>query len=202
MNKTLIQYQTHYVLTNKNSLTEINHQLRKIETPHPNNREQRITQKQKIDFENLKRIMNEQMTTFAINKKHSIENNQDGNEKINHVLTYIPIKIITDLNELINAGAKLVCEKIEVSLKNTNKNSKPGWEIRLEMQIKKKTTNTDKNDITKEKRWNMGQKEKRNTRKNNNTSWGNKTRNTGERSNVIKIPTKGETIQNRTFQNN
>ena len=41
-----------------------------------------------------------------------------------------------DLNELINAGAKLVCEKIGVLLKKTNRNSKPGWEIRLEMKIK------------------------------------------------------------------
>ena len=61
-------------------------------------------------------------------KKHRMENRQDGNLKINQVLTYISRKKITVLNELIYAGEKLVCEKIEVPLKNTNKKSKPGWE--------------------------------------------------------------------------
>ena len=34
MNKVVIQYQTHQVLINKKSLTEMNRQLLKIETPH------------------------------------------------------------------------------------------------------------------------------------------------------------------------
>ena len=34
MNKIIIQYQTHQKLTNKNSLTEMNRQLRKMETSH------------------------------------------------------------------------------------------------------------------------------------------------------------------------
>ena len=34
MNKIIIQYQTHQELTNKNSLTEMNRQLRKMKTPH------------------------------------------------------------------------------------------------------------------------------------------------------------------------
>ena len=42
---------------------------------------------------------------------------------------------ITELNVLIYAGAKLVCDKIGVPLKNMNRNSKPGWEIWLETQI-------------------------------------------------------------------
>ena len=41
-----------------------------------------------------------------------------------------------ELNKLINAGARLVCDKIVVSLKNTNRNSKPGWDIRQETQIR------------------------------------------------------------------
>ena len=53
-------------------------------------------------------------------------------EKVNQVLICISTKNITELNELIYAGAKLVCEKIGVPLKSTNKKSKPGWEIRLE----------------------------------------------------------------------
>ena len=52
-------------------------------------------------------------------------------------LTYIPTKNISELNELIYAGAKLVGEKIGIPLKSTNKKSKPGWEIQLETQIRK-----------------------------------------------------------------
>ena len=43
---------------------------------------------------------------------------------------------MTELNELIYARAKLVLEKVSIPFKNTNKKSKPGWEIRLETQIK------------------------------------------------------------------
>ena len=58
-------------------------------------------------------------------------------KKINHILPYIPTNNITELNELIYAGGKLVCEKIGIPSKSTKKQSKPGWEIRLETQIKK-----------------------------------------------------------------
>ena len=57
-------------------------------------------------------------------------------EKINQVLTYISTNNITKLNELIYARAKLVCNKLMMSLKSTNKKSKLGEEIRLETQIK------------------------------------------------------------------
>ena len=59
-------------------------------------------------------------------------------EKINQILPHIPTNNITELNELIYAGAKLVCEKIGILSKSTKKKSKPGWEIWLETQIKKK----------------------------------------------------------------
>ena len=42
---------------------------------------------------------------------------------------------ITKLNKLIYAGAKLVWTKIGVLQKNRDRNSKPGWEIRLETQM-------------------------------------------------------------------
>ena len=41
-----------------------------------------------------------------------------------------------ELNELIYVGAKLVSEKVEIPQNNTKRNSKPGWEIWLETQIK------------------------------------------------------------------
>ena len=55
--------------------------------------------------------------------------------KINQVLPYI-VTNITELNKLIYAGAKLVCEKIVFISKSTKKKSKPGGEIRLETQIR------------------------------------------------------------------
>ena len=53
--------------------------------------------------------------------------------KINQVLRYIITNNVTELNELIYAEAKLVFEKTG---KEQGKNLKPGWEIRLETQMK------------------------------------------------------------------
>ena len=54
---------------------------------------------------------------------------------MNQVLTYIPTNNITDLNELIYAGEKLVYENIGIPSKNMKEKSKPRWEFRLETQI-------------------------------------------------------------------
>ena len=123
--------------------------------------------------------------------------------KINQVLPYISTNNITELNELIYAEGKLICEKIGISSKSTKENSKPVREIRLETQIKK-STKTGQNDKTKERRWNMKeQKGKGNTRKIKNTTWGNKPESTGERRKIKEISSKGKTIQkNRKFHNN
>ena len=40
--------------------------------------------------------------------------------KIHHILLYIPTNNITEFNELIYAGEKLVCEKIGIPSKSTN----------------------------------------------------------------------------------
>ena len=67
---------------------------------------------------------------LTIIKKYRMENSWDRNKKkINQVLPYIPTEL--------NAGAKVVCEEIRIPSKTTKKQSKPGWEIRLETQIKK-----------------------------------------------------------------
>ena len=58
MNKIVIQYQTHQVLTNKNSLTSENRNATQTNNTQPNNTEQTLTQELKINLENLKRIMN------------------------------------------------------------------------------------------------------------------------------------------------
>ena len=56
--------------------------------------------------------------------------------RISQILPYISTNTISELNDLIYAGAKLECEKIEVPSKSTKKQCKPGLEVRLETQIK------------------------------------------------------------------
>ena len=56
--------------------------------------------------------------------------------KINQVLPYISTNNITELNELIYARAKFVCEKSGIPSKSMKKESNPGLEIRLETPIK------------------------------------------------------------------
>ena len=73
-----------------------------------------------------------------------MENTKDRNGYMNHILPYIPMNNITELNELIYAGAKLVCKKIGIPSKSTKTQSKPGWKIRLETQIKKLREQNDK----------------------------------------------------------
>ena len=51
-------------------------------------------------------------------------------KKVNDLWTNTPTSNLTELNDLIYAGAKVVCEKI-------GRKSKPKWELRLEPQIKK-----------------------------------------------------------------
>ena len=60
-----------------------------------------------------------------------------GTEKVNKLLPNIPAGNITELNELIYAGAKPVCDKISVPLRNKIRNTKSGWKINLEEQLKK-----------------------------------------------------------------
>ena len=57
-------------------------------------------------------------------KKEKIET-----EKVNKSLANIPTGYITELNELIYAGEKLLCDKIGVPLRNLNRNTKPGCKI-------------------------------------------------------------------------
>ena len=64
--------------------------------------------------------------------------------KANQVLTYISTNNTTEFNEIIYAGAKLVCEKIGTPSKSTKGKSKSGWEFRLETQIKKIYENRQK----------------------------------------------------------
>ena len=81
--------------------------------------------------------MNSEKTTLPSLRNIAWRTVKTETNKINQVLPYISTNNITKLNELIYAGAKLVCEKSGIPSKNTKEKSKPGWEIRIETQIKK-----------------------------------------------------------------
>ena len=80
-----------------------------------------------MNIEIIKRIMHEKKTTLSLVKAET--------KKINELLDYTSTNII-ELNDLIYPGVKLVGDKIGVPLNNANRNTKPGWEIRLETQIR------------------------------------------------------------------
>ena len=122
---------------------------------HPNHTEQRLTQEEKINVQILKR----KEDYITISKKPRLEKSQGRNWK-NKLLTCTSMNNISELNELIYAGAKLVCAKIDVPLKNMKRNSKSGWEIRLETLIRNQQQQAKM--IKPEKCWNMlGLKEKK-----------------------------------------
>ena len=81
MNKIVIKYQTHQVLTNKNSLTEMNRKLRKIETPHNQTHWANIISRTKIKSRKLKENNEQGKDYLTITGKHRMENSQDGNGK-------------------------------------------------------------------------------------------------------------------------
>ena len=56
-------------------------------------------------------------------------------EKVKDLLTNIPSNDITDLNDLIYAGAKLGSEKIAPPPGDHRENQKSGWELKLESLI-------------------------------------------------------------------
>ena len=104
----------------------------------PNNQEETLSQEQKVNLENVKRIMSGEKTILLSLRNIEWKTLKTDTNKINHILPYIPTINITELNELIYAGAKLVCEKIGIPSKSTKKQAKPGWEIWRETQIKKR----------------------------------------------------------------
>ena len=118
INKVIIHYLAYPILTNKNSSSEINHQLRKMEAPHnqilrnqttPNKNNQR---NKNSNLENLKKFLNSKKTTSLTLRNIEWRIVQAETNEVNQVLTYISTNDITELNEQIYAGVKLICEKI------------------------------------------------------------------------------------------
>ena len=93
----------------------------------PNNPEKTLTQEQKVSIENLKRIMNREKTTLPSLRNIEWRTVKTETEKINQILAYISTNNIIELNELISAGVKLVCEKIGILSKSAKIKSKLEW---------------------------------------------------------------------------
>ena len=76
MNKIVIQYQTYQVLINKNRLTEMNHQLPKIETPHNQTTQTRANTnaRTKSKSRKFKENYEQGKDYLTIIKKHRVEN--------------------------------------------------------------------------------------------------------------------------------
>ena len=77
--------------------------------------------------------MSEKKTTLTSLRNQGWRTDKSETEKVNDLLT----NDTTGLNDLIYAGAKLVSQKMGLSLKITDRKSKPGWELRLELQMKR-----------------------------------------------------------------
>ena len=103
----------------------------------PSNQEEILSQEQKVNLENVKRTLSSEKIILPSLRNIEWKTLKIETGKINHILPYIATNNIIELNELIYTGAKLVCEKIGIASKSTKKQSKPGWEIRLETQMKK-----------------------------------------------------------------
>ena len=71
-----------------------------------------------MNGEIMKRILSEKKTTLPSLRNQDWRTVKSETEKVNDSRTKIPTNI-TELNDLIDAEAKLVCEKIEVSLKTS-----------------------------------------------------------------------------------
>ena len=74
-------------------------------------------------------------------------------KKINNLLRRISTNNIKELNELIYAGTKLVCEK-KMRLPKKHEQKLKIWLENSTGNVDKKFTTASKNNQTKEKRWN------------------------------------------------
>ena len=96
---------------------------------HPNANTDPRGKKTNIDA--IKRIMSDKEIHIAFSQKLRQEDSQVRNQKVNDLLTNILTNDITELNDLIYAGVKLISEKIGVLLKTTDRKLRPGWELRF-----------------------------------------------------------------------
>ena len=109
-----------------------------------------LTQEVKINVELIKKILTEKKTTLLSFRNQDRKKVKVETEKVNKLLLNIPMGKITEVNILINSRAKLFRDKISVPLRNQNRNTKPGWEIRLLLKEIATTSESDKEGKTRE----------------------------------------------------
>ena len=78
--------------------------------------------------------MSEQKTTLPYLRNPNWKKIKVETEKVNKLLKHISMNNITELNELIYARTKLISDKIDISQRNSNRNTKTEWEMRIEEQ--------------------------------------------------------------------
>ena len=94
---------------------------------YSNSRERPSTNtEQKVNLENLKKIMNSEKTTLSSLGNIEWKTVKRETIKLNQVLHYISTNNITELNELINTGANLVVEKLGYLKKHTKIKTRMG----------------------------------------------------------------------------
>ena len=172
-------------------------------TTLPSDPEETLSQEQKTNVENVKRIMKSEKTKLPSLRNIVWRTLKTETNKINQILPYISTNNITELNELIYAGAKLVCEKIGIPSIITKKQSKLGWEIRQETQIKKIYENGPK--WVKQKDPGIcGNRMEKTTRENITVQLEEKTQKVLEKEGRLKRYRQRvkQYKQNKTFQNN
>ena len=116
------------------------------------NHKDTLSQEKELNQENVKININSENTILPSLRNVEWRILKTETNKINQVLPYIPKNNITELNELIYAGAKLICEKIGIPLKSTKKKMKTKTGNSTGNADKKKTTKTGQDDKTKERR--------------------------------------------------
>ena len=95
---------------------------------------------------------------------------------------------------LIYAEVKLVCDKIDVLLRNLNKNTKPGWEISLEGQERKLPQHGKVQRKKKHMDILTWKNQIKTTNKSENATWRDKSKDMWKKGD-LKIPRQGRVIQ-------
>ena len=101
-------------LSGTNKKQHIRNELQTLENEYatvPSNPTETLSQEQQT---NLKRIMKSVKTTLPSLRNIEWRTLKTETNKINQIIPYISTNNINELNDLIYAGAKLVCEKIGV----------------------------------------------------------------------------------------
>ena len=102
-----------------------------VATTHPNSEEKTITQEEKNECRDYEKNYVCKENILSSLRNQDWKTVKVETEKISDLLTSIPTNNITDLNNLIYTGAKLVSKKVGFLLKKKTKMAKQGWEIKL-----------------------------------------------------------------------